>query len=151
MTAALAQPRLSVGARAGIVLSDDVTELRRLARWLDSETRSWGLSDSCRFALDLCLQEAVDNIIHYGFAGHSHQTTPRITVELTRLSQAVQIQIEDNAPPFNPTLQPAPPARRSLDEAAGGGQGIALMRRFMDEIVYSFADGHNSLTLLRHH
>ena len=50
-----------------LVLRNDVAELQRLAGWIEGFARQ-GMSTDVSFAVQLCLEEAVANIIMYGAA-----------------------------------------------------------------------------------
>jgi len=63
-----------------LVLRNDVAELQRLAGWLERLAQQ-GMSSDVSFAVQLCLEEAVANIIMYGAARGDRL---EIAVELER-------------------------------------------------------------------
>ena len=122
-----------------LVLRNDVAELERLAGWIEGFTRQ-GTSPDVSFAVQLCLEEAVANIIMYG-------GSDAIAVELERNYGTLVARIEDNGRQFDPTRAPAPVSAASLDEAKVGDLGIHLMRSFANGMDYERRDGRNRLTL----
>jgi serine/threonine-protein kinase RsbW len=131
------------GGASRLVLGNDVAELERLAGWIEGFTRQ-GTSPDVSFAVQLCLEEAVANIIMYGAAKNDALV---IAVELERNCGTLVARIEDNGRQFDPTRAPPPAPAASLDEAKVGDVGIHLMRSFASGMDYERRDGRNRLTL----
>ncbi len=126
-----------------LVLRKDVAELKRLAGWIEGFTQE-RTSPDVSFAVQLCLEEAVANIIMYG----ARRADPlEIAVELERNGENLVARIEDNGQQFDPTRAPPPVSARSLEEAKVGELGIHLMRSFATGMDYERRDGRNRLTL----
>jgi len=126
-----------------LVLRKDVAELKRLAGWIEGFTQERTSLD-VSFAVQLCLEEAVANIIMYGA---TRDDPLEIAVELERNGGNLVARIEDNGRQFDPTRAPPPVAARSLEEAKVGELGIHLMRSFATGMDYERRDGRNRLTL----
>jgi anti-sigma regulatory factor (Ser/Thr protein kinase) len=93
-----------------LLLHHDLTELERLAVWIEG----WAmreLSASLSFAVQVCLEEAVANIIMYSTAKDDRL---EIVVEVERRDQTLVARIEDNGSAFDPTQVPRPPVPASL-------------------------------------
>ena len=126
-----------------LVLRKDVAGLKRLAGWIEGFTQE-RTSPDVSFAVQLCLEEAVANIIMYG----ARRDDPlEIAVELERNGENLVARIEDNGQQFDPTRAPPPVSARSLEEAKVGELGIHLMRSFATGMDYERRDGRNRLTL----
>ena len=133
---------MSTNARR-LLLHRDLAELERLAAWIEG----WAMRDlsaSLSFAVQVCLEEAVANIIMY-----STTTDGRleIVVEVEREDQTLVTRIEDNGSAFDPTQVPRPPVPASLAEAEVGNLGIHLMRSFASGIHYERHHGRNCLMI----
>jgi len=126
-----------------LVLRNDVAELQRLAGWLERLAHQ-GMSSDVSFAVQLCLEEAVANIIMYGAARGDRL---EIAVELERNGGTLVARIEDNGRQFDPTRAPPPAVAASLEQAKVGDLGIHLMRSFASGMDYERRDGRNRLTL----
>jgi anti-sigma regulatory factor (Ser/Thr protein kinase) len=134
---------MSDARQSRLVLGNDVAELERLAGWIEGFTRQ-GMSPDVSFAVQLCLEEAVANIIMYGATKNDALV---IAVELERNCGTLVARIEDNGRQFDPTRAPRPLPAASLDEAKVGDLGIHLMRSFANGMDYERRDGRNRLTL----
>lgn len=127
-----------------LVLRRELAELARLRDWADVFSQNLRLPGELVFRLQLCLEEAVANIILHGSAAPEH---PEIGVTLSESDGAVTAAIEDQGQPFDPREVEARPPPASLDEAAEGGFGILLMRRFASDIAYERVGARNRLVL----
>jgi serine/threonine-protein kinase RsbW len=126
-----------------LALRNDLAELKRLAEWIEGSAGQ-DLPPNISFALQLCLEEAVANIIMHG-GGKDEQLD--IAVELGRNGGTLVARIEDNGRPFDPTRVPSPARASSLEEAKASDLGIHLMRTFASSMQYERRDGCNRLTL----
>jgi serine/threonine-protein kinase RsbW len=117
--------------------------LERLAIWLEG----WAMRDlspELSFAIQVCLEEAVANIIMYNATTDDRL---EIVIEVERRNQSLVAQIEDNGSAFDPTQVPRPPIPTSLAEAKVGNLGIHLMRSFASDMHYERRDSRNRLTM----
>jgi anti-sigma regulatory factor (Ser/Thr protein kinase) len=126
-----------------LVLRNNLAELDRLAGWIEGWAQQ-DLSPDLSFAVQLCLEEAVANIIMHSV---TKDRRLEIAVEVERKDQMLVARIEDNGMAFDPTQVPQPPVPASLDEAKVGDIGIHLMRSFASSIHYERRDGTNRLTM----
>lgn len=126
-----------------LTLRNELADLSELSRWIEAHTER-DVSSDMAFAVALCLEEAVANIIM-----HSGDKNDRveITVELARDREALTARIEDNGKAFDPTQIPPPSPATSLREAKVGDVGIHLMRSFASEMRYRRHGDRNELTL----
>jgi anti-sigma regulatory factor (Ser/Thr protein kinase) len=128
---------------ARLVLRNEFADLAQLSPWVEACTKPH-VSADVAFAVALCLEEAVVNIImHSGGQGDRRE----IIVELVRESGVVTARIEDNGPEFDPTRVPPPAPATSLQDAKIGDLGIHLMRSFASELRYQRSGNRNRLTL----
>jgi serine/threonine-protein kinase RsbW len=133
---------MSPNARS-LLLHRDLAELERLAVWIEG----WAIRDlsaSMSFAVQVCLEEAVANIIMYSTTTDNRL---KIVVEVERRDQTLVARIEDNGSAFDPTQVPRPPVPASLAEANVGNLGIHLMRSFASGMHYERRDSRNRLTM----
>src|SRR5262245_52419154 len=133
---------MSTDARR-LLLHRDLAELQRLAVWIEGWAAQ-GLSADLSFAVQVCLEEAVANIMMYSAA---RDAPLEIVVEVERTDQALVARIEDNGSAFDPTQAPAPPVAASLAQAKVGNLGIHLMRSFAGGMHYARRDNRNCLTM----
>lgn len=126
-----------------LVLQTRLAEIDRLAAWVDGVASQAGLAPDTVFALQLCLEEAVANIVMYGRAP---EEAP-IAVQFTPDNGGATVIIEDSGRPFDPTALPPRVKPVSLDETRIGELGVHLIRHYSRAMRYDRLDGRNRLTL----
>lgn len=129
---------------ARLSLSHSRPEMSRLSLWLDDQERALEMPDRVAYAVRMCVEESVVNLIDHTVAPAE---TPDITVDLAWRDGVMVAVIEDRGPPFDPRSAEPPARPRSLDDAEPGGLGLLLIRSFASEIDYETVPGGNRLTL----
>lgn len=127
-----------------LTIRNDHAEVARTLTWVDDLVGPLGLSPEATYAVQLCLEEAVVNIISYTFEPNTRHD---VKIEVWRDGRTVFAEIIDDGRPFDPRAQQAPPRPSDLESAQVGGLGIALMRNFAAHIAYRRTNGTNRLTL----
>jgi serine/threonine-protein kinase RsbW len=122
----------------------DRTAPRAATAWLRS--LDTGLSSSRLADAELCLDELVTNVVRYAF-DESDGAAHALTVAVRRAGPDVEITVEDDGRPFDPTAAPLPPLPHTLEEAAPGGRGLLLVRSIAPRLRYELRDGVNRVTL----
>ena len=134
---------MSSAESSRLVLHNDLAELKRLAAWIEDWARK-GVSSDVSFAVQLCLEEAVANVIMYGGTSDARL---KIVIEVERNGTTLVARVVDNGRQFDPTQVPPPSMPASLEQAKIGDLGIHLMRSFASGMHYERRDGCNRLTL----
>jgi serine/threonine-protein kinase RsbW len=132
-----------MGTSAGLRIANDMSELARVAALVDDFGARHQLSNAVIVALNVSLDEILNNIISYGY----EDTGPHdIAVRLELRSGIVEVLVEDDGKAFDP-LAVATPRPRSETEV--GGVGLHFVRSLMDQLEYSRLDGINRLRLTK--
>ncbi len=128
-----------------ILLRNDLIELGRLAAFARDLGRDAGLDRDQIFVLQLCLEEAVANIIMHGGDGEGAQK--QIKVSVAQAAPRLVVALEDDGSPFDPTLVPVLDLPASLEAAPIGGLGVHLIRSLTADMRYERIAGRNRLAL----
>ena len=126
------------------VMPAELSRISELTAWAEDFARRAKLAPDVSFAIQLCVEEAVANIIMHSGAGERRDD---IAVELVEAGSDVLAVIEDPGRPFDPTTVAPPPQPASIAEAQAGHYGIHLIRNFASAMHYERRDGRNRLTL----
>ena len=126
-----------------------MSELSQLPAWIERLASRALDSANTQFAINLCLEEVLSNIIRHGYSGepdHSiavHFASPR--------KDYFVFVVEDAARQFNPVAAPELPPLSSevemRDDILIGGQGLRLLRRFADALEYQATPNGNRLSI----
>jgi anti-sigma regulatory factor (Ser/Thr protein kinase) len=106
-----------------------------------------GLSADAAWPFEVALDEVLSNIVLHGLGGGRGEAA--VEVRLRRSGDAVEIEVVDEAGPFDPLAAPAAPLAGALEDRPVGGLGIALVRQVMDAVSYERREGRNRLSLRR--
>ncbi len=126
-----------------LTLSSSLSDLGLVPPWIGRLAAPYAIPEDTRFAMDLCLEEVLSNVIRHGYAGEPGR---RIFVQFSNPRKGYFILVvEDEAPRFDPLSVPEPPG--SVEEAQAGGNGIRLLRRFADTLQHQATPTGNRLTI----
>ena len=130
-----------------LVLDSELAELSRAQSWAETTADRLGLHENTRYAIRLCMEEALVNVILHGY--RSEPGHP-IVLRRWQSSDMLFFAIEDKAPPFAPNDLPpsaVTPELASLESLTPGGNGIQLLRHFAGSVVYEKLSEGNRLTI----
>ena len=105
-----------------------------------------GLPTKASHDLRMACEEILVNIASYAYPAGDGQVT--VLWDDDRAG-TVQVRFEDAGTPFDPLDTPEPDLDVPIAERAIGGLGIMLVRRLMDDVQYSRAEGKNILTITK--
>jgi serine/threonine-protein kinase RsbW len=127
-----------------IRIENKMTEIARVAALVDSFAAEHGLSNEVMVALNVSLDEILNNIISYAYEDAEYHD---ISVRLELLRQKVEVTVEDDGKPFNPlAVGISDPGAKPRAE---GGAGLKFVRNLTDELTYVRRDGINQLRLAK--
>jgi len=129
------QSTLAIAAQAG--------ELRRAAAWLQAAAGARGVPGADIARLDMCLHEAVANVIDHGGLPATAQV--QLTLEVGEASAT--LTLSDKGKPFDPTTAPQHTQPATLEETLPGGLGLVMIRSQADTLHYQHHDGCNRFAL----
>ncbi|MGA3032434.1 MAG: ATP-binding protein [Terracidiphilus sp.] len=138
-TAAQSEPHLTIESR--------LEDLALLWPWAESIADIHGLPAATRFAIHLCLEEAISNVIRHGYRGELGRP---VTVQFASQPDELVFTVEDEAPAFDPldeSREDQAPDASATDQIPLGGQGIRLLRKFAGSLVYQGLPTGNRLTM----
>lgn len=122
-------------------IQNRISEMASVVDLVNKFCASHKLSTHLEVALNVSIDEALNNIISYGYGdGQEHSILVRLAME----SDNVTATIEDDGKPFNPTAAP-PPDLKSHDRMRGFG--IHYIRTLMDDVRYARQEGLNRLEM----
>jgi serine/threonine-protein kinase RsbW len=121
-------------AEERLILRGRLSELAQVSPWIERLASQYAIPGNVHFAIDLCLEEVLSNIVLHGYGSEvAYYLIVRFTVP--REGYFVFV-VDDEAPRFNPLDQPELPALNPREEMWTGGQGLRMLQRFADVVEY---------------
>lgn len=128
-------------------LNANYSEIRNASNWLAKTSSSFSVPVAELNRLDICLNEALANIIEHG-GDEVHLSPIEMKIELIHesTSSTMTVTLSDKGKPFNPLTYQVKNKAMSLEDAEPGGLGLTMMKEFVDELNYAYNNESNHLS-----
>lgn len=128
---------------------NNFSSLTKLAADIEAFSTQNHIPQSITYALNLCLDEVLTNIISYG-RKYKNQDC-QIEMTLSTSNNQVSATIRDSGIPFNPLKDShTPPDLQSpIEDRSVGGLGVYFLEQYMDIVEYKRENNQNVLTLTK--
>ena len=127
-----------------LVIKNDISEINKLAVFIEELSEELVLTPELTFNLNLVLEEAVSNVIYYAY-GEEKQKEISLMAKMSENN--LIFVLTDSGKEFDPTKVPDADITLSAEEREIGGLGIFLIRQIMNIVEYQRIDGKNVLTM----
>ena len=132
--------------RKEICIKNKVSELEKVAQFVEEIGEELGLSMELQMNLNLVMEEMVTNVIFYAYPQDEEAD-----IELLAKSDGKELTfvLSDQGKEFDPTAKEdtdldVNPADREL-----GGMGIFIVKNIMNKVTYQRLEGKNLLTMTK--
>jgi len=115
------------------------------ADWIENWAAARGFGDETKFAMRLCVDELVTNLITYGVGKNSSDQF--IELSASAEPDRARVVVIDDGIAFDVANAVDPGKEGSIEQATVGGRGIRLMRSFAERLEWRRVDGRNETTL----
>lgn len=129
-----------------IIIDNQLEEVVRIAQFIEELGMSLQLPAGITMSLNLAIEEAVTNIIRYGYPPNKES---EIILRTSAVPGKLITHIIDDGISFDPTAKETSEKTQSLDQQLTQGLGLFLIRRTMDKVEYHSVDNHNELILTK--
>ncbi len=126
-----------------ITVANDLQEVPQVAEQIETFCSNLNVSKKSTYRFNIALEEALTNIISYGFSGGGgHQ----IDIGVEFRDGELIATVSDDGKPFDPLSQAPPDIHAKIEDRKVGGLGIHLLRTLMEKVEYRREGGINRLT-----
>jgi anti-sigma regulatory factor (Ser/Thr protein kinase) len=128
-----------------LTLRSQISDLAMVPPWVEHLASHYGISEETQYAMNLCLEEVLSNIIRHGY---SNNPDCRIIVRYqSSQDKSSLLVVDDEAPLFNPLAADEMPVEDTLSGTRIGGLGIPLLRSFATRLEYEPTPAGNRLSM----
>jgi anti-sigma regulatory factor (Ser/Thr protein kinase) len=128
-----------------LTLHSRIEDLALVPSWIESLASAHRLSESTQYAMNLCLEEVLSNIIRHGYANQPDRTIV-VRYRAGQDSSSVLV-VDDEAPQFNPLTTAPADIEETVHGDRIGGLGIHLLRCFASSLEYEPTPSGNRLSI----
>lgn len=130
-----------------LIVKSQLGELARIEAFLGDLAVEWELPNPVVFSINLALEEAMSNIVNYGF---DDDIMHDIEIRFVKSGDELNITIIDDGHEYDPTLRSDPDVTLPVDERPVGGLGIMLIKKLMDHVEYQRIENKNHLLFTKY-
>ena len=123
----------------------EFNQLEMVNNFIGEELEKCGCSMKVQMQVELAVEEIFVNIASYAY--HPEIGEAEIDVDAGGDPPTVTIRFLDHGTPFNPLERSDVDVTKAAESRDVGGLGIFLVKKNMDDVVYSYEDGKNVLTI----
>ncbi len=136
------------------VFPAELDRLYEMLAFIEEYALSHNVSSTVVDQMILAAEEALVNVINYGYPNDKKETI-EVTCEQTHNPSGIKIVIKDQGVPFNPvenvpSTLPSPSAANDTQNNEVGGYGIYIFVGLMDHVEYQRVNGGNILSLTKY-
>lgn len=111
---------------------------------VSEELEKYDCSMKVQTQINIAIDEMFGNIVRYAYVPNVGKIEVKIDIDESRM---LSLTFIDSGIPYNPLLKEDPDITLSAQDREIGGLGIFLVKKTMDDLIYSFEDGKNILTI----
>ena len=127
-----------------VQLNNNKKEINRLKREFNKFGEFHQLPQKIFANMHIALEEVLTNVVKYGYTDEEEH---QIVVHFRLKSNMIEVEVIDDARPFNILDVDEPITQIPFEEKSIGGLGIHLVKNLMDEVEYHRRKGLNQLFL----
>ena len=129
-----------------ITIKNNVSELQRVAQFVEEIGEEMGLDMELQMNLNLVMEEMVSNVIFYAYPEGTEAD-----IELLAESDDTELTfvLSDRGKEIDPTMNETTDSDMDINPAERdlGGMGIFIVKNIMNEVTYQRLEGKNLLTM----
>ena len=119
-------------------------DLARVTRIVEDLAATHHLARDVVADVNVALDEVLTNILTYGY---DDDEIHEIRIRLSLDQEVIEVEVEDDGRPFDPTTLAPPDLSAPLRDRPVGGVGMHFVRNLMSAVTYARAGDHNRLLL----
>lgn len=129
----------------GINIISDYDEVVKVNEAVNKFLLNEGTEEFIRNAFDICLTEALNNVIKHAYKGEKNKP---IEVKILKESDLIEVEIIDEGlPRTNLEIKNLDYDPNNLDTLPESGMGLFIIKQLMDELDYFSVNGKNYFIL----
>ncbi len=138
-------PKSVTNIKKQITISSTTENLSKIRSFIKKISLDVGFDVETANKIVLAADEACTNIIKHAY---KYSKKGKIIVNVSFSNKKLKIIITDKGLPFNAQSIPEPDLKKYYKEKRIGGLGMFLMKKLMDEVIYSHSNDKKNKVIL---
>jgi len=134
-------------SKSEIVISSSTDNLSLVRSFIEYHGRELELGNKEIAHISLAVDEACTNIIKHAY---NYSKNGKIKINIDKKKDKLSVKLTDKGSHFDPSIIPDPNIEESQKMKKGGGLGMFLMKKIMDEVEYRAKGKGNELILIKY-
>ncbi|MCQ2087618.1 MAG: SpoIIE family protein phosphatase [Bacilli bacterium] len=130
------------------VFDAKIENVEAVTEFVDKYLADANCAPKAETQINVAIDEIFSNICLYAYK-ENMEARARVGVTFDPSKENVTITFEDRGVPYNPLEKEDPNVNASIEDRSVGGLGIYIVKQTMDDVVYSFDNGHNILKITK--
>ncbi len=115
---------------------------------IESYLSDYDINKKIMIQLNIAIEEIFVNIAHYAYPDTENGKAV-IKYSYNPETNIIKIIFIDNGIPYNPVEKEDPIIKTDIDSRKIGGLGIYMVKKSMDEVLYTYENNYNILTIIK--
>ena len=128
-----------------LIVEAKTENLLQVQEFVTAELESHDCSPKAQMQIEIAVEEIFVNIASYAY--NPETGNAEIRVEVLEDPLRVSITFLDNGVPFDPVSRADADISPEAIKSRIGGLGIHMVKKYMDDVTYSYENGQNILTI----
>jgi len=134
-------------SKSEIVISSSTDNLSLVRSFIEYHGRELELGNKEIAHISLAVDEACTNIIKHAY---NYSKNGKIKINIDKKKDKLSVKLTDRGSHFDPSIIPDPNIEESQKMKKGGGLGMFLMKKIMDEVEYRAKGKGNEIILIKY-
>ena len=130
-----------------LTLEATIENITRVTEFVNAQLSAAGCDQKTQRLIDVAIDELFSNIARYAYAPQTGMAT--VQVEVHQEPRKAEIAFIDSGIPYNPLTREDPVSGFTCKDMKNGGFGIRIVKKSMDDVCYTYADGCNVTTIVK--
>ncbi|MDA3860469.1 MAG: ATP-binding protein [Melioribacteraceae bacterium] len=130
-----------------LIIYSSTSNLAEVRSFVEMHGKEVGLDKKVIAHITLAVDEACTNIIEHAY---NNSPNEKIKLKIKTVINKFSITITDSGHHFDPSLIEEPDIEKTQKMKKGGGLGMFLMKKLMDEVKYIAKKNGNELILIKY-
>ncbi len=131
-----------------LIISSSTNNLAEVRNFVEMHGAYVGLDAKVVSHISLAVDEACTNVIKHAY---NNSVKEKIKIKIKTTNNKFSVTIIDNGYHFDPSLIEEPDIAKTQKMKKGGGLGMFLMKKLMDEVKYNAKKNGNELILIKYY